>query len=41
MLSATTLAPLFSGFGVGVGLVMSIGPQNLYLIRAGANTGRG
>jgi L-lysine exporter family protein LysE/ArgO len=41
LLSATTLAPLFSGFGVGVGLVMSIGPQNLYLIRAGANTGRG
>jgi L-lysine exporter family protein LysE/ArgO len=41
MLTATTLAALASGFGVGVGLVMSIGPQNLYLIRAGANAGRG
>jgi L-lysine exporter family protein LysE/ArgO len=41
MLTTTTLAALLSGFAVGVGLVMSIGPQNLHLIRAGANTGRG
>lgn len=41
MLTTSTLAALLSGFGVGVGLVMSIGPQNLHLIRAGANTGRG
>lgn len=41
MLTASTLAAMLSGFGVGVGLVMSIGPQNLYLIRAGANAGRG
>jgi L-lysine exporter family protein LysE/ArgO len=41
MLTAATLAALLSGFGVGAGLVMSIGPQNLHLIRAGANSGRG
>lgn len=41
MLTASTLVALVSGFGVGVGLVLSIGPQNLHLIRAGANTGRG
>lgn len=41
MLTAATFTALLTGFGVGVGLVMSIGPQNLHLIRAGASTGRG
>lgn len=41
MLSQAALAALATGFGIGAGLVMSIGPQNLHLIRAGASTGRG
>ncbi|NJS38364.1 MAG: LysE family transporter [Rhodobacteraceae bacterium] len=41
MLTATSLAAVLSGFGIGVGLVLSVGPQNLHLIRAGARTGRG
>ncbi|MCX7287578.1 MAG: LysE family transporter [Rhodobacterales bacterium] len=40
MLSATALAALLTGFGVGASLVLSIGPQNLHLIRAGAHAGR-
>lgn len=41
MLTATALAALSGGFAVGAGLILSIGPQNLHLIRAGAHAGRG
>jgi L-lysine exporter family protein LysE/ArgO len=41
MLITPFVAALLSGFGVGAGLAMSIGPQNLFLVRTGANTGRG
>lgn len=41
MLTPAALAALSGGFAVGAGLILSIGPQNLHLIRAGAHAGRG
>lgn len=36
MVTDPTMAATIAGFAVGLGLVLSVGPQNLHLIRAGA-----
>jgi len=41
MLTGFASAAILSGFAVGIGLVLSIGPQNLLLIRSGANARHG
>jgi L-lysine exporter family protein LysE/ArgO len=41
MLTTAAFASLMTGLSVGFGLVMSVGPQNLHLMRSGGSTGRG